>query len=141
LHFHVAAGGEPFDGTLALQSLFSQGEGGVDIIDEKGNAVQFAETDLHPHQNGDARLEGLSRLFFKDGFDDGIIPFPDHGPGLGHRLPAPGLREGKITVAVAAGAPGSDLRLDPISPRESFRHALLDVELELQQVHIIPLFH
>ena len=141
LHFHVPAGGEPFNGALAFQCLFTQGEGGVDIVDEKRNAVEFTETDLHPHQNGDTCLEGLSRLFFKEGFKGGIIPFPDHRPGLGDRTPAPGLCQGEITMAIAAGAPGSDFRFNPISPREGLRHPLLDVELQFQQVHVIPHFH
>ena len=93
LQLHVTAGGEPLDGALAFQRLLPQGESRVYIVYEQRDAVQFAETNLDPYQDGNARLERLPGLFFEETLDGGIVPLPDHGPGFGNRPAAPGLGE------------------------------------------------
>ena len=141
LHVHVAPCGKLFDGPLAFQRLFSQGERRIYVFDEQGNAVQLTVTDLHLHQHGNTGLQRLTGSLFEVIFEFGIMPFPDHGAGFRHRLAAPALTQTQVAMPVGARTPGTDFRLHPIPPRKRFSHSLLDKELQVQQIHIIPRVH
>ena len=141
LHVHVAFPGEEFYGTFALQGLLPQGERRVYVFNEKADAVQFAVAHLHFYQHGDAGLQGLPCSLLEKGLEPGVIPFPDHGAALGHRLPAPALGELQVAVPVGPRAERRNFRLNPIPLREGILNALPDPFLQLQQVHVLPFRH
>ena len=125
LHVHVSPGGKPFDGLLLLQGLGPDREGRVDFIDKQGDAVQFTEIHLYPHEDRDPRLERLAGLLLEKGLELRKMPFPDHGADVGHLPPPHRLAEVQVAVAVGPGTPGTDLPLHPILVRKGVRDPFL----------------
>ena len=137
LHFQIAAGGELLDGLLLRQRLLPHREGRVDVVDEQGHPEHLAETDLHPHEDRDARLQRLAGLVLEEGLQLREVPFPDHGPDVGHRLPAVALGEVQVAVPVGPGTPGADLRLHPIALRKGVFDPFLHAREQLGQFQIV----
>ena len=139
LHLQIPPGGELLDGFLLRQRLFPHRKGRVDVIDKQGQPVHRVEIDLHPHQDGDSRLQRLPGLGLEKGLQLRIMPFPDHRPHIGHLLPLHALGKVHIAVSVRPRAPRADLSLHPIPVRKSVRDALPHPCKQLRQLQIV--FH
>ena len=137
LHVHVAPGRQLLDGFFALEGRFAEGEGRIDVIDEKADAVKLAVAHLHAHEDGNPGTEFLAGRLLEKGLELRVMPLPDHRPGLRHGLAAAALRQAQVAVPVRARTPLADLGLDPHLLREGILDACLDEPLELQQIHIV----
>ena len=67
LHLQIPSGGEFLDGLLLRQRLLPHREGRVDVIDKQGQPEHRVKIDLHPHQDGNSRLQRLPGLGLKEG--------------------------------------------------------------------------
>ena len=140
LHIHIALLGELFDGALALQSLFAEGEGGVDVFYIERDTVQFTEIDLDLHQDGDAGTKRFAGRFPEEGGELRVFPFPDDGAGFGDAAAAARLGKGQVAMPVCIGCALADFRLHPVPPRERLRDHFLHSREQFGQFQVFS-FH
>ena len=133
---------QPRQRLLATALRLSQGKGGVDLVDDQGDAVDFMIGDLHPRQHLDTRGKrgaGGGREILAD---NGITGAPDDGPDLRHDPAFLALGEFQVAVPGRIDLESGDLRPHPDPVRKGPFNGPSQPLLQRQQIdRLTIIFH